>query len=51
MIALDDLQAVADKQRKAEERRSLGLPRKVEVSAEILKSQKRKGKTQRTQRG
>ncbi len=38
MIALDDLQAVADKQRKAEERRSPGLPRKVEVSAEILKS-------------
>lgn len=38
MIALEDLQAVADKQRKAEERRSSGLPRKVEVSEEILKT-------------
>ena len=38
MIAIDDLQAVADKQRKAEERRMGGLPRKVDVSAEILKT-------------
>ena len=38
MITIEDLQAVADKQRRAEERRSAGLPRKVEVSREILKT-------------
>ena len=38
MITTEDLQAVADKQRKAEERRSAGLPRKVDVSREILKT-------------
>ena len=38
MITIEDLQTVVDKQRKAEERRSAGLPRTVDVSAEILKS-------------
>ena len=38
MIALEDLQAVAAKQRKAEERRPAGLPRKVDVSRKILAS-------------
>lgn len=38
MIALEDLQAVATKQRKAEERRPAGLPRKVDVSRKILDS-------------
>ena len=38
MIALEDLQAVAAKQRKAEERRPAGLPRKVDVSRKILDS-------------
>ena len=38
MITLEDLQAVAEKQRKAEERRAPGLPRKVDVSTEILKT-------------
>ena len=38
MITIEDLQAVADKQRRAEERRSAGLARRVEVSREILKT-------------
>ncbi len=38
MITIEDLQAVADKQRRAEERRSAGLPRRVDVSRDILKT-------------
>lgn len=36
MITIDDLQAVADKQRKTEERRSEGLMRNVNVNDDIL---------------
>ena len=36
MITIDDLQAVADKQRKTEEHRSEGLMRNVNVNDDIL---------------